>query len=268
MAKKLKPILDSLDDVPEALHDLYEPHDGKYVLALEGVDDHPGVASLRNAYRKEKERRGEVAQKLEALRGQLGDIADMDPEELRANLTKLQQIEDKQLIDSGKIEELLAQRVERMRKDHERQMAALQVQLQEKDGALGKTSARLSEVLVDHAIAAAASKAGVRSTAMPDVLNRGRAVYRLVDDQVVPLDKDGNVIAGKNPAAAMDMEEWLSGLAGDAPHLFEASTGAGAPGARPGQVNGGFKKTLSMSDTRGIGQNLEAVARGEVRFTE
>jgi len=268
MAKKLRSVLDSLDELPEALHELYEEVNGRYVLALDGIDDHPGVASLRTAFRKEKERRGEATQKLEALRGQFGELGDLEPDQIKEQLGKLQQLEDKQLLDAGKVEELLTQRVERMKKDHERQLQALQQQLQEKDGLLGKASSRLSQVLVDQEITNIANKAGVRQTALTDVLNRGRGIFKLLEDKVLPLDAEGSVVNGKTGLDPMSMDEWIAGLAGDAPHLFEPSTGAGAPGSRPPQANGGFKKTLSLSDNRGIGQNLEAVARGEVRFTD
>jgi hypothetical protein len=268
MVKKLKPVVASLDEVPEALRDLYEREGEGYALALDDIDSHPGVGKLASAFRREKEARKEAMDRLKALQSQFGDLGDLEPDQIKEQLGKLQQIEDKQLLDAGKVEELFVQRTDRMKKDYEKQLKLMQDQLAERDGVLGKTNARLSEVLVDHSIAAAAARANVRPTALPDVLNRGRSLYRLVEDQVVPLDANGQMITGKNPALALDMDEWLAGLQADAPHLFEPSTGAGAPGARPNGVNGGFRKTISMGDSKAISQNLEQVARGEFRFTD
>lgn len=60
----LKVALDTLDGLDEALQPLYAEKDGRFYLQVEGVDDHPDVANLRNAYQAEKAKRQEQGQKL------------------------------------------------------------------------------------------------------------------------------------------------------------------------------------------------------------
>lgn len=48
----IKTILDSLDDVEEGFRALYTQVDDRFVLQVEGIDDHPDVANLRNAYKR------------------------------------------------------------------------------------------------------------------------------------------------------------------------------------------------------------------------
>jgi len=50
----LKTILETLEGVDDALQSFYVENDGKYVLQVEGVDEHPDVANLRNAYQRTK----------------------------------------------------------------------------------------------------------------------------------------------------------------------------------------------------------------------
>lgn len=53
----LKAILDSLDDVEEAIKPFYAEKDGKFILQVTGVDDLPDVRNLKTAYEGEKDKR-------------------------------------------------------------------------------------------------------------------------------------------------------------------------------------------------------------------
>lgn len=64
----LKAFVANIEDVEEKYRDLYEEADDGYVLKVEGIDDHPSVAGLRSAYRKEQERRKALGTEIEDLR--------------------------------------------------------------------------------------------------------------------------------------------------------------------------------------------------------
>lgn len=95
----LKTVIDSdaFDALDEAAKPLYEEKDGKYILAIEDVDNHPGVANLRNALGRTKEARDDFRKKIEALEGRLGkllehedlDLADADEETIERVLALL-----------------------------------------------------------------------------------------------------------------------------------------------------------------------------------
>ena len=51
----LKVTVDTLDDVPEPFRTEYTESNGRYVLNVEGVDDHPDVVNLKSAYTRVKE---------------------------------------------------------------------------------------------------------------------------------------------------------------------------------------------------------------------
>lgn len=71
----LKVTVAALDDVQEALREFYaEAGDGSYVLQVEGVDNHPEVRNLKNAYTAEKARRAEFSGKVSELTAKLAEL--------------------------------------------------------------------------------------------------------------------------------------------------------------------------------------------------
>lgn len=77
----LKTVLDTLDGVDDAIKPYYTEVDGVFVLQVDGVDNHPEVANLRNAYAAEKQKRQQLGQELATARERLKSVPDdFDPE--------------------------------------------------------------------------------------------------------------------------------------------------------------------------------------------
>lgn len=62
----LKTVVEDITTVEEAYRGLYELKDGKHVLAVEGVDDHPTVAGMKSAFGKTKD---EIAKLKDQFKG-------------------------------------------------------------------------------------------------------------------------------------------------------------------------------------------------------
>lgn len=248
----LKAVLDTLDGVPTALHEFYTERDGKFYLDAEGVEDVSGLKSALERLKAEAKKAKDDAKKTAERYG------DLDPDLAREALKKLQDAEDKQLLDDKKIDELIAKRTERMAQAHQKEIERFNKLVadltSERDGLNGK----LSEVLIDNAIRDVATRNSVRKTAIEDVLLRGKRLWRLRDGQPVPMNGE-DVVYGKDPTKPISMDEWISGLQNDAPHLFEPSSGGGATGSSAGN-RGGLRV---VSGDNAIGMNLEAFAKGE-----
>jgi hypothetical protein len=201
---------------------LYRAAGDGYLLDAEGVED---VTGLKKVLEEVKADRVKLREEVQRIRTQ---YADLDPEKAREALAELQKMHDKKLLDEGKVEELILARTERMRLDHENQVKARDRRLEEVESERKKLSSKLSEVLIDSAITAAASRNGVRATALEDVLLRGRRVWKLDENQgPKPYQADGTVMIGKDGKSPLTVEEWLGTLAQTAPHLFEVSSGSG-----------------------------------------
>lgn len=76
----LKTVVDSLDGLDEAMHQFYAETDGKFVLQVDGVDDHPEVANLKNAYQRTKADRDAIRAERDQFKAKVAGLPDdFDP---------------------------------------------------------------------------------------------------------------------------------------------------------------------------------------------
>jgi hypothetical protein len=252
----LKTVLDSLEGVPSELHKLYVQKDGKYVLDAEGIED---VSGLKSALERKKQEAADAKKAAKELKEQLESLG-MEPDEIKAIIADHQKAKDKKLIDEGKVDEIVTTRVAKLKKEYDDKLTAI-------TGERNTLHGKLSEVLIDSALKDVAVKAKVRSTAMEDVLLRGKRIWTLKENQPVALNGE-EAIFGKD-GKPISMLEWVNELQTSAPHLFEGSSGGGANGSggNGGGGNGGMK-LFSAASPNAIGENLAAFAKGEARLTE
>lgn len=128
---------------------------------------------------------------------------------------------DKKLIDEGKIDELLEARTQDLREKHLKEMADLQdlSKLQTK---------QISAYVIDDAVKTAAIKLGVVETGVDDLIARAHNMFQVKEGKAVSLDAQGNTIFAEGKNESMGVEEWVTGLADKAPHLFKSSNGSGS----------------------------------------
>jgi hypothetical protein len=240
----LKYVVESLEAVPEAARELYSEKDGKFHLAVEGLVPVAKVNEFRD-------NNITLARQLEEMNKKYEGV---DLDAVRQMTEQARKIKDQELIAAGKVEELFAERIAPMRTSFEKDVSTA------KEHAI-KLQSQLESLLIDGAIRDAAGKAGVRATAVDDVLLRGRQAFRLVEGKAVPMDGD-KVMFGKN-GDPMPVEEWISALSDRAPHLFEPSQGGGAPGNK-GNL-GGSGKRIQAGDDRAFLANLKDIASGKIQ---
>ncbi|MBZ5499530.1 MAG: hypothetical protein LAP85_24285 [Acidobacteriia bacterium] len=218
------------DALPEALREYYVEKDGKFVLDAEGVEDVSGLKNALTAVRDELK----TAKK--QLQETIDKFKDIDPDKAKEAQKKLQELEDKQLLDAGKVEDLLKLRTERMKADYENQIVAFNKTILDLKKDLKTANQTMAEVLIDNSIRAAAMKAGVLEHAVEDVVLRGQKTWTLKDKTPTAMKGD-QVIYGKDPNKPISIDEWVNGLQQDAPHLFKMSAGAGTPPSSGGTSN-------------------------------
>lgn len=263
---KLKATVKSLDDVPEQYQGLYTQVGDSYVLDIDETEYKTRLSEFRDNnidLRQKADRVNEYESQLTQLTEQLANFKDLDPEKARAALEQMQALQDKQLIDAGKIDELLAQRTERMRTDYDAQLtAALEARDSEKANA-AQYREKLSSVVIDSSLQTAIGNvATVRKGAIQDVLARGRSVWQLdKDGNPIPKKGDGTIMYGKDGEHAISMEEWGQVLVSEAPYLFEGNAGGGGHG---NQDENGDHSAVNYGDVRALGDNLEGIADGTV----
>jgi hypothetical protein len=240
----LKTILNSKADVealPEGVRSLYVERDGKFALDID--DD---VSGLKSALDKERGRASELDSEVKRIKKQFDGL---DPEKAREALKKLSQVDEQKLIDAGKLDEVVEQRTKAMRDDYDNKINSFDRELKEAREANEKLTGQLSELLIDGAITEAAIAAGVKKSAVPDVILRGRQIYKLVDGKPTPM-KGEQIIYGKNPREPMPIAEWVGTLAKEADHLFEPSSGGGATNKSSASTTQGNVVIISRETAR------------------
>lgn len=256
--KKLPAITKDLEDIPEAARGLYEKTGDDYVLV---VDDSPFKAKLKEF----RDNNIGLLKAKEDLEGKLEALKGVDPAEYSKMKKQLEEMEDKTLIDDGKIDELVALRTERMRKDFESQAAKLTEAKESAEKSSTENRTRLEKVLIDSQISQAVTGKGtVRKGAMPDILSRAKETWRLDDDgNPVAVNQDGSKRYGKDGSKPLSMDEWAGDLLNEAGFLFEGSSGGGS-GNNDRAGKGAPVGTIFKSDRRGFSRSLEDIAKGKV----
>lgn len=202
--------IDSLDKAPEAVRSLYVQQGDKFVLDVDGVVPKTKLDEFRN-------------NNVELLK-QLDKFKDVDPVKYKELLGIQVQLDEKKLIEAGKIDEVVAQRVDAMKKDYDNKLS-------DAEKAKQTMSRQLETLLIDNTVRDEAIKNGVIPSAVDDVLLRAKTVFTIKDGEPVALDKDGKVIYGKDGTTPKKIGEWLAELKTTATHLFPGSSGVGTKGS-------------------------------------
>ncbi|PWJ81500.1 hypothetical protein C7441_11032 [Pseudaminobacter salicylatoxidans] len=187
----LKTILDSLDGVDDAFKDQYEEKDGKFVLQIEGIDDHPAVVSLRNGHNNSKRERDEARRKLTEAEAKLRvlpegfDIAEY--ERLKAEDEARQADPDNKDVRK-QVETAVAAKDRQWQARHEAAMNAKDVIIAERDGTIESLGGDLRRTLVEDGLTKALVKAGIKPTLM-------KAAQRMFEGDVEVVEEDGKRVA-------------------------------------------------------------------------
>jgi len=279
---KLKAIRDTLEDLNEKYHDLYQQaEDGSYVLV--DVEDKQYKTKLDEFRTNNRVLHNEKAREVsehEATKRRLDKLSvfegldDFSKEKYDLGLEALAKIEadkDKVLLDEGKVEELLAKRTEAMRADYNSTLkvrtSAYEELATERDAVAAERDLlrnELESLTVDRTIESAVSAIGQpRKGAMEDIKQRARKIWQMNDVGKMKPMLDGEVMRGKS-GEELDMEEWSQNLLASAPHLFEPGKGGGAPGGGGVDLDLSPRKSIDSTDALAIGKNLADIASGKV----
>lgn len=235
----LKSAVDNLDGLDKALHPLYEKgQDNRYYLSVEGMVPNERLVEFRN-------NNVELKKQLEKFEG-------IDPEKYRTLSKREKEIMEGKLIEQGKVDEVVAERVKGLKTEYDGKLTDLTKQNTTLTG-------KLSSVLIDSTVKSAAIALGVLPTAVDDVVLRAKAVFQVRDGEAVAVNDRGDVVYGSDPTKPLSIDEWVKQLKGKAGHLFEGMRGSGAPGNNRGP---GGTDTSKMSATQKIAAGLAAQSGG------
>ena len=204
----------SKDEIPAELQALYVERDGGWLLDAEGAVEKTKLEEFRN---------NNVA-----LLKQLDDFKaryeGIDPASVKNLLAEKAKLEEAQQLKAGEVEKVVENRVKGLKADWDKQVAALTSERE-------TLNSRLTAIQIDHGVITAATKRGLRPTAITDITARSRNVFKLVNGVPCGFDADGQTVRyGKDGITPMTLDEWVDAQVSEAPHLFEINAGGGAAG--------------------------------------
>lgn len=220
------------DEIPEGLRDYAKEVEGGFAVGVVHESFRDNNITL-------KRERDDWKGKYEGVAPIIGD----DIEGFKTELTTLretaQHVKDGKLTKKDDIDREVANRV----KAEMDKVGGTMTDLKQKAEAAVKRGdafeGKYKGMVVDQAIIAAvtAADSGANPTALPDILNRARAVFVAGDDGAMTAMKDGQKWYADGDRT-ISPKEWLAILLKDAPYLGVASTGAGGAGGKQSGKHG------------------------------
>lgn len=252
----MKFVVSSLTDIPEALRGEYEERGGKFYLKVEGdyaplIEANTKLAEFRDNNRALNSTKTELENKLKAFEG-------IDPVEHGKLKTRIGELEKKGVKDGVDVADLVRQAVKAA-------VEPLEGKLRAQEEAATIAQAELARKGLEGTLREVGMKVGVDERALRDYIGRGMEVFKLVDGKATAMNGETPLFSPTKPADPLSMEEWAKSLQTDAPHLFKPSKGGGAGGGGNRQPE---QRRVISSDPIEFGQNLEAIAKGEISIQQ
>lgn len=218
-------VVDSLDNVPEALHAEYVAQGDKFVLQVTGMKPQSEFDRLQSAHNKEKQDHSTLKQTVRSTFGE------EKLEDIRAKLDRIPELEASQgTIDEEKLNTIVEARVRTKLAPVERERDQFKVRVGELEGTVGELTTKEKKRLIRDKAREAGTAAKLRPEAMDDFLLLADTVFEVRADDNEVVVKDGtSFTAGVQPAVL------LTDLQPKRPHWWGESAGGGAGGARDRQ---------------------------------
>jgi len=218
MALKFK--YKSKDEVPADHLGLYVERDGAFVLDAEGAVDKSKVDEFRSNNLALKKQLDDLAAKYEGI----------DPDAVKMLLADKAKLEEQKLIKDGEVEKLVEKRTKGILGDMEKRLHAA-------EQSASSLSAQLLEKEIERNVVEAATKLGLRPSAIPDIKARARQTFKSSGGAIAAVDADGKTpLYGRDGVTPLTFDEWVTRQVVEAPHLFESNAGGGAVGNGSGGV--------------------------------
>jgi hypothetical protein len=221
----LKYRYESKGEIPGELLSHYAEREGGWQLDVEGGADPASVEQLR---RVDKAKLDEFRSNNVVLRKQVEDLQKryegIDPDEVRKLAEQKQRLEEERQLKAGEVDKVVESRIKGLKGEWEKQVATLNSERE-------ALNTRLTAIQIDQGVITAATKRGLRPTAIADITSRARSVFKLVNGAPRAFEADGQAVRyGRDGVTPMSLEEWVDTQVSDAPHLFESNAGSGAAG--------------------------------------
>lgn len=234
-------------------------------------DDTPDPKQLSKELKQLNRKLGEFRQtnrglykENKTLKDKLTAFDGIEPDRLKKGLDALSKIEDEEdrkLIETGDVEKLVERRTKAMKGDYDTKLGAKDKALTEAQTTAARLKKELSALKNHNAVLDYIGEAGfkIKSGARKDVLGRIDRDWRIDDNGESKAGTDEEPIFGSD-GDPITITEWTKEhLLGKASHLFEGGGGGGAEGSG-NQKPTSKKLDVDAMSPREFGKHLEEIA--------
>lgn len=254
----LKYRVDKKEEIPAGLESHYlEKKEGEavyYILDADGVVPSARLDEFRNTNRELHKKASELESKFSGI----------DPEEvklLKDTVGNLKPEEISELMKRGKeVDKVVEQRISAVKTAHEQQTTVMKAEI-------SRLTDRLSDLSINQAAIAIATKLGLRPSAQPDITSRAQSVFSLNQKgEIVALEADGKTPMYGRDGGPLTMQEWAEKLVTEAPHLFAESKGSGGSGdgANGGNAPGGYAEMSKKNPFKKGTEHFNMTAQAKI----
>ena len=255
---KLKAVVKTLEDLDESVQPLYQrTDDGTYALSVEG--SLPGFIE-KDRINEFRESNLKLTADAKAAQEALSKFDGVDVDKYKAWEKTESDLERKNLVEAGQVEELVAKELVKATSPLQDQIKALESNLKERDK-------MISRKMLDEEILKAANAANAQSGAEDFLVSKAKeSGWTISEGRAVQLDGGGTpVFSDANPGAPKTIGEWVEEQTQSYAWAFAPSSGGGATGSATTapSANGSL---LNRDDKKGFQDQLEEIATGKTQL--
>jgi hypothetical protein len=233
------------EEIPAEHLAFYAEREGAWQLDVEGAADKTKLDEFRNNNLALLKQVDDFKKRFEGI----------DPDEVRKLADEKHRLEEERQIKAGEVDKVVENRIKGLKADWDKQVATLTAEREALNG-------RLTAIQIDQGVLAAATKRGLRHTAITDITSRARTVFKLVNGAPCAFEGDGQSVRyGRDGVTPMTLDEWVDSQVSEAPHLFESNAGGGSGGAtsqygNPGGAGSGVVKNPFRKETWNLTEQM------------
>ena len=250
----LKRSYDSEDEIPEALREYYTEKDGKWILDAEPGEGERHAEDVRRALGardNEKAEREKLRKELDELKSVLVDVDIAQIPDAIEALKGKEELEQKKLIDEGKLAEAIEKKYERQIAEQKRAIENASSEREELDRRLAAQRERLQTHLIRSELQKAFIEAKTDPAKLKFLMLEAQGKWEIDDetDQPVPIDWiDGGktkITATGSDGKQLTMAEHVKTILAENPWAMLESSGSNA---RHQTSTNGTDFTISADD--------------------
>lgn len=235
---------DSIEAVPEGLKEYAkEGDDGKFAVNVVSSNKLDEFRNKNIDLSKTLEAQAPILARVKDIAGEDFETFENELKELR---TISQRVADGELKTDDQIENAVQERLKTLKDGYEDNNRALHRQVAERENQVATLTERLNRTRIDKEVTAVVigPESGVRTEALPDVLERAYRLFKVEEDGLVA-KKGESTIYGADGTSSMTVAEWLVKLRDEAPHYFKGNGGGGAAGGKEEKIGGMTAKQIA-----------------------